>query len=79
VDTITRVLALELGGRKVRVNTVAPGSVDTDGTGAFGLIGSDLEKTTGGEHPLGQLVRPDDVARVVIFLASDESSWLTGA
>jgi 3-oxoacyl-[acyl-carrier protein] reductase len=79
IDSLTRVLAAELGPRKIRVNAVAPGPVDTEGTRGVGLIGSELEKQLVAITPLGRLGQPRDVARVVVFLASDEAGWLTGA
>jgi 3-oxoacyl-[acyl-carrier protein] reductase len=79
VATISRALALELGGRKIRVNTLAPGPVDTEATRGIGLIGSDLEKQLVATTPLGRLGQPVDVARIAVFLASDEAGWLTGA
>jgi 3-oxoacyl-[acyl-carrier protein] reductase len=78
VDTITRGLAKELGARKIRVNAVAPGAVETEGVHQLGIIGSDFEKRMVAETPLGRLGQPDDIARVAVFLASDSSSWLTG-
>jgi 3-oxoacyl-[acyl-carrier protein] reductase len=79
VETITRVLAAGLGGRRIRVNTLAPGTVETDATRADGLIGSELGKELVARTPLGRLGQPEDVARVAVFLASDEASWVTGA
>jgi 3-oxoacyl-[acyl-carrier protein] reductase len=79
IDTLTRVLAAELGSRKIRVNTLAPGPVETDGTRNAGLIGSELEKQLKATTPLGRLGQPDDIARVAVFLASDEAGWITGA
>ena len=79
VDTVTRALVVELGGRKIRVNTLAPGPVETEGTRAIGLIGSELEKQLVASTPLGRLGQPQDVARIAVFLASDEAGWLTGA
>lgn len=76
---ITRALAVELGGRKIRVNTLAPGPVETEGTRSVGLIGSELEKQLVATTPLGRLGQPQDVARIAVFLASDEAGWLTGA
>jgi len=78
VDAVTRVLAAELGPRKIRVNAIAPGGVETEGVHATGLMGSDLEKTMIASTPLGRLGQPDDIARVAVFLASDDSAWLTG-
>jgi 3-oxoacyl-[acyl-carrier protein] reductase len=78
VDTITRVLSKELGPRKIRVNSINPGGVETEGTHSLGIIGSDFEKQMVAGTPLGRLGQPDDIARVAVFLASAESAWLTG-
>ena len=78
VDSVTRVLAAELGPRKIRVNAIAPGGVDTEGVRTAGIAGSDFEKQVVSETPLGRFGQPDDIARVAVFLASDESQWLTG-
>jgi 3-oxoacyl-[acyl-carrier protein] reductase len=78
VNSITRVLAKELGARKIRVNAIAPGGVETEGVHEIGIIGSDAEKRMVAETPLGRLGQPDDIARVAVFLASDSSGWLTG-
>jgi 3-oxoacyl-[acyl-carrier protein] reductase len=78
VDAITGVLALELGARKIRVNAINPGMIVTEGTHSSGIIGSDLEKQVRSETPLGRLGEPDDIASVAVFLASDDSRWLTG-
>jgi 3-oxoacyl-[acyl-carrier protein] reductase len=78
VDTITRGLAKELGARKIRVNAIAPGLVETEGVHQLGFIGSDFEKRAVAETPLGRSGQPDDIARVAVFLASDSSGWLTG-
>ena len=78
VDAVTRVLAKELGPRKIRVNSINPGFTDTEGTRAVGHIGSDFEKQLVTQTPLGRTGQPDDIAPVVVFLASDESRWVTG-
>jgi len=78
VDVIARVLGKELGARKIRVNTIAPGGVETEGTHSIGVIGSDFEKKIVADTPLGRLGQPDDIARVAVFLASDDARWLTG-
>jgi 3-oxoacyl-[acyl-carrier protein] reductase len=78
VDTVTRVLAAELGSRKIRVNAIAPGGVETEGTHAAGVIGSDFEKTMVAKTALGRLGQPNDIAKVAVFLASDDAAWLTG-
>jgi 3-oxoacyl-[acyl-carrier protein] reductase len=72
------VLAAELGPRKIRVNTIAPGGVETEGTHAAGAIGSDFEKQWVARTALGRFGQPDDIARVAVFLASDDAAWLTG-
>jgi 3-oxoacyl-[acyl-carrier protein] reductase len=78
VDTVTRVLAAELGPRKIRVNAIAPGGVETEGTHAAGVIGSDFEKQMVARTALGRLGQPDDIARIAVFLASDDAAWVTG-
>src|SRR5437899_5756126 len=78
VDAITRALAAELGPRKIRVNAIAPGGVETEGTHSAGMIGSDFEKEMIVGTPLGRIGQPDDIARIAVFLASDDSAWLTG-
>jgi 3-oxoacyl-[acyl-carrier protein] reductase len=78
IDTVTRVLAAELGPRKIRVNAIAPGGVETEGTHAAGVIGSDFEKAMVARTALGRLGQPDDIARVAVFLASEDSAWVTG-
>jgi len=78
VDTITLALAKELGARKIRVNAIAPGGVATEGAETLGILGSDFEKQMIAETPLGRFGQPEDIAQVALFLASDESSWLTG-
>jgi 3-oxoacyl-[acyl-carrier protein] reductase len=78
LDAITRVLAKELSARKIRVNTIAPGAVETEGTHAAGMVGSDFINEVIKKTPLGRLGQPDDIARVALFLASEDSGWLTG-
>jgi len=78
LDSVTRVLAKELGPRKIRVNTLAPGGVETEGAHAAGVMGSDFEREMIAKTPLGRFGQPDDIARVAVFLASTDSSWLTG-
>ncbi|PNE09822.1 MAG: hypothetical protein CR217_17875 [Beijerinckiaceae bacterium] len=78
VDAVTRVLAKELGPRKIRVNAIKPGLVDTEGTRAVGHIGSDFEKQLVTQTPLGRTGQPNDIAPAVVFFASDESRWVTG-
>ena len=71
VDAITRGLAAELGPRKIRVNAIAPGGVETEGTHSAGIVGSDFEKTMIAGTPLGRFGQPDDIARIAVFLASE--------
>jgi 3-oxoacyl-[acyl-carrier protein] reductase len=78
VDTITRVLASELGPRKIRVNAVNPGVVITEGTQTAGVADGDLEKQYIAMTALGRAGKPSDIAAVVEFLASPASGWLTG-
>ena len=78
VDSITRVLSKELGARKIRVNTIAPGGVETEGTHRIGIIGSDFQKQMVAATPLGRFGQPEDIARVAVFLASEDSEWVTG-
>jgi 3-oxoacyl-[acyl-carrier protein] reductase len=78
VDAITGALAKELGPRKIRVNTINPGPVETEGTHAAGLSGSDFEKNIVAQTPLGRVGQPGDIASIAVFLASDDSGWLTG-
>src|SRR5262245_25569913 len=78
VDAVTGVLAKELGPRGIRVNAINPGMVETEGTVGGGIIGSDWEKDLVEQTPLGRTGRVGDIASVALFLASDESGWLTG-
>jgi 3-oxoacyl-[acyl-carrier protein] reductase len=78
VDAINGVLAKELGARKIRVNAINPGMVETEGATSAGFIGSDFETGTVAMTPLGRTGQPDDIAAVAVFLASDDSRWLTG-
>ena len=78
VDAVTRSLAKELGPRKIRVNSINPGMVETEGVHAAGFADSDMRKQTEATTPLGRIGQPDDIAPAVVFLASPESSWITG-
>jgi 3-oxoacyl-[acyl-carrier protein] reductase len=78
VDAITGVLAKELGPKKIRVNALNPGIVETEGTHTAGFIGSDFEKGIVAQTPLGRAGQPNDIASVAVFLASEDSGWLTG-
>jgi 3-oxoacyl-[acyl-carrier protein] reductase len=78
VDAITGVLSRELGPKRIRVNSINPGMVETEGTVSAGIIGSDLEKTLVAQAPLGRTGKVGDIATIATFLASDDSGWLTG-
>ena len=78
VDAITGVLAKELGPRRIRVNSLNPGMVETEGTQTGGFLGGDFEKGLVAQTPLGRIGQVDDIASVAVFLASDDSRWLTG-
>jgi 3-oxoacyl-[acyl-carrier protein] reductase len=77
VDAITRSLAAELGPRRIRVNAVNPGIVETEGMHAAGIAESDFRKQTEAQTPLGRIGQPRDIAPAVAFLASDDASWIT--
>jgi 3-oxoacyl-[acyl-carrier protein] reductase len=78
VDAVTGVLARELGPKKIRVNSINPGMVETEGVHSAGFIGSDFEKGAVAQTPLGRIGQPADIAPLAVFLASADSGWLTG-
>lgn len=78
VDLITGVLSKELGPKGIRVNAIAPGMVETEGTHTGGITGSDFHKQVEAQTPLGRIGQPGDIANAAVFLASDESSWISG-
>jgi 3-oxoacyl-[acyl-carrier protein] reductase len=78
VDSITHTLAKELGPKNIRVNSINPGVVNTEGAGDAGIIGSDFQKAALAITPLGRYAEPEDIAPVAVFLASGDSGWLTG-
>jgi 3-oxoacyl-[acyl-carrier protein] reductase len=78
VDAVTHVLAKELGPKKIRVNSINPGMVETEGVHAIGLVGSDLQTQFESQTPLGRIAQPEDIAPIAVFLASADSGWLTG-
>jgi 3-oxoacyl-[acyl-carrier protein] reductase len=78
VDAVTKSLAKELGPRKIRVNAINPGMVETEGVHAAGISSSDFRKQTERQTPLGRIGQPRDIAPAALFLASDDSSWITG-
>jgi len=78
VDAVTRSLAKELGPRKIRVNAINPGMVETEGVKSAGIDGSDMRKQVEAQTPLGRIGQPLDIAGAAVFLASSDSSWITG-
>jgi 3-oxoacyl-[acyl-carrier protein] reductase len=78
VDAITGVLSRELGPKKIRVNALNPGMVETEGSHSAGFIGTDFQTGIVAQTPLGRLGQPGDIASIAVFLASDDSAWLTG-
>jgi 3-oxoacyl-[acyl-carrier protein] reductase len=78
VDAVTGVLARELGPKKIRVNSINPGMVETEGVHTAGVIGSDFQKQLEAQTPLGRIGQPEDIAPLAVFLASADSGWLTG-
>jgi 3-oxoacyl-[acyl-carrier protein] reductase len=78
IDALTRVLAADLGPRGIRVNTLAPGGVETEGIKAVRFLGSPAETAMIERTPLGRIGQPDDIAKAAVFLASDDAAWITG-
>jgi len=78
VDAVTRSLATELGPRKIRVNAIHPGMVETEGLHRAGIADSDLRKATEAQTPLGRIGQPQDIAPAAVFFASSDSAWITG-
>ena len=78
VDAITIALSQELGHRKIRVNSLNPGMVETEGLHAGGLAESDFRKILESQTPLGRIAQPEDIARAAVFFASDDAGWVTG-
>ncbi len=78
LDSLTRVLSKELGQRNIRVNSINPGIVNTEGSRAAGFVGSQMADFMVGNTPLGRLGEPEDIALIAAFLSSDDSRWLTG-
>jgi 3-oxoacyl-[acyl-carrier protein] reductase len=78
VDAVTRSLAKELGPRMIRVNAINPGMVETEGTHAAGIPDSDFRRQVESQTPLGRIGQPKDIAPAAVFLASDDSAWITG-
>ena len=78
VDSVTQVLSKELGPRKIRVNSINPGLVETEGTHTIGFIGGDWQREREAHTPLGRIGQTSDIAPVAVFLASDDARWITG-
>jgi 3-oxoacyl-[acyl-carrier protein] reductase len=78
VDAVTKSLAKELGPRKIRVNSINPGMIETEGLHASGIAASDFRRQTEVQTPLGRIGQPQDIAPVAVFLASQDSGWITG-
>jgi Dehydrogenases with different specificities (related to short-chain alcohol dehydrogenases) len=78
LENVTKTLAKELGSKKIRVNTIAPGITETEGAHEKGLMGGDWKDNLLAQTPLGRIAQPNDIAKVAVFLASDDSSWVTG-
>jgi len=78
IEALTRGLALELASRKIRVNAIAPGHTETEGNVAAGTFEGGAGAALAAKTPLGRLGRVRDIAPLAVFLASDESAWITG-
>jgi 3-oxoacyl-[acyl-carrier protein] reductase len=78
VDSVTQSLAQELGSKQIRVNSLNPGMVETEGVHAAGFIGSDFQKEVVTRTPLGRIGQPGDIATIAAFLASDDATWVNG-
>lgn len=78
VDAITVALSKELGPRKIRVNSLNPGMVETEGLHSVGFAESDFRKMVESQTPLGRIAQPEDIARAAVFYASDDAGWVTG-
>ena len=78
VDAVTVALSKELGPRKIRVNSLNPGIVETEGAHSGGFIGSDFQRNVEAQTPLGRIAQPEDIARAAVYFASDDAGWVTG-
>jgi 3-oxoacyl-[acyl-carrier protein] reductase len=78
VDNITKSLAKELGPRNIRVNSINPGMIETEGLHAAGFAQGDMRNHTEAQTPLGRIGKPQDIAPAAVFFASPDSSWITG-
>ncbi|GLU51504.1 SDR family NAD(P)-dependent oxidoreductase [Dyadobacter frigoris] len=78
LDAVTISLSKEFSGKNIRINSILPGIVETEGSHSAGFIGSDFEAKLVASTPLGRTGQPEDIAKVAVFLASDDSAWITG-
>lgn len=78
VDSITVALSKELGAKKIRINALNPGLVETEGTQTAGFIGSEFDRVVSEETPLGRIGQPHDIATAAAFLASADAGWING-
>lgn len=78
LDAITISLSKEFSGRNIRINSILPGVVETEGSHSAGFIGSDFEAKLVATTPLGRTGQPEDIAKAAVFLASNEATWITG-
>ena len=78
VDAVTKSLSKELGARKIRVNSLNPGMVETEGVHTAGVLGTDFHKQILAQTPLGRIGQPEDIGKVAAFLASDDAGWISG-
>jgi 3-oxoacyl-[acyl-carrier protein] reductase len=78
VDAVTIALSQELGPQKIRVNSLSPGMVETEGLHSTGIAESDFRKKIEAQTPLGRIAQPQDIARAAVFFASDDAGWVTG-
>jgi 3-oxoacyl-[acyl-carrier protein] reductase len=78
VDAVTVSLSKELGPRRIRVNSLSPGMVETEGLHAVSFAESDFRKMLESQTPLGRIAQPEDIARAAVFFASDDAGWVTG-
>jgi 3-oxoacyl-[acyl-carrier protein] reductase len=78
LDAVTIALSKEFSGKNIRINSLLPGVVETEGSHSAGFIGSDFEAKLVATTPLGRTGQPEDIAKVAVFLASDDAAWITG-
>jgi 3-oxoacyl-[acyl-carrier protein] reductase len=79
VDAVSKSLSKELAARKIRVNSINPGMVETEGVHSAGFLGTDFSERVIAQTPLGRIGQPNDIAKAVVFLATDDAGWITGS